>query len=414
MKKYLRVPAGILALTAMMTAAFSCSSKSNSRSVSSTAGDNTTASEPSTQAEVYPAEAMAITWLSYYDKNPEGNSAPSVALSLYADKFNGSVKYVQTTREGLIPRLEAMKASGEEVDMFPYELSTFPDSVMKGIAAPLDPYYEQMGMGISGLWDDMKDVTELFAYNGQHYIVPYEAKSPLMIIYSRKLMKENGLDDPCALYKEGRWNWDTFTEMMDKFAENAADGRVRYGICGSYGQALIQSAGNVSVGYGAPAANTAEVEKANKLIQSISEKNLYRPGWRDCFPTDGSTLFMAAEDWTLGKSNAENKDMDLMAVPFPKSPDMLNYSIICDFSADMLAANSSKGGAVAAFMMCERYAATEKKFTDTKKVLATTPETAASGTVLSFVTEEQYDAVQSYLSDRNNLLMPDLGYKTEY
>ena len=413
MRNYLRIPAGLVAVTAMMTAAFSCSSK-KTRSVSEATTAETNTAEASTQNDKYSSDKMAITWLSYYDINPEGSSDRSVALSLFEDKYNGSVNYIQTDRKSLIPKLEAMIAAGEEVDMFPYELSVFPDSVTKGVSAPLDPYFEEMGMGIRGLWDSMNDVTELFAYNGQHYIVPYEAISPVVIIYSRKLMEQEGFEDPCKLYKDGKWNWDTFTEMMDKFAENAADGRTRYGICGSYGQALIQSAGNVTVSYGAAANNSAEVEKANKLIQEISEKNLYLSGWRDCFPTDGSTLFMAAEDWTLGKSNAENEDMDLMAVPFPKSPDTPNYSIICDFNADMLAANSQKGSAVATFMMCERYAATEKKFMDAKKQLTVTPQTAASGTVLSFVTEEQYDALQSYLSNRDNLLMPDLGYKTEY
>ena len=417
MRNYKRIPAVILAAAAMMTVAFSCSSKKSSDSESETAA-STKAPETSTQAELYSSDDMTINWLSYYDINPEGGAERSVALSLFEDKYNGSVNYIQTTRDRLIPKLEAMINAGEEVDMFPYELRTFPNNVTKGFSAPLDPYYESMGMDIKGLWDDMKDVAEMFAYNGNHYIVPYEATSPMLLTYSRKLFKDEELSDPYELYKEGKWDWDTFTEIIDKFTENAPAGKARYAICGSFRQATRQSAGTATVNYDGSSKKDANAEKAQQLIKDITEKNLYRTyDWQNLLnhcPTDSSTLFYAAEDWTLGDSNAYNEEADLMIVPFPKAPDAQKYTTICDFNANMLAANSAKGRAVATFIMCERYAATDKKFRDAAKQAATAVVKSASGTTLSFVTEEQYDAIQAILSDKNSVLMPDLGYKTEY
>jgi len=414
MMDYRRITAGLLALTAMTTAAFSCSSKKTSRTVSEvTTADNTVTAEATTGDGTFSSGDMTINWLSYYDLNPEGNAERSVALALYEDKCGGAVNYIQTSRKMLLPKLEAMIAAGEEVDMFPYELSTFPQNVSKGLSAPLDPYFEQLSMDNKELWSDLQGVIDGYAYNGEHYIVPYEAVSPVLLTYSRKLVKDEDLSDPYELYKEGKWDWDAFTGMMDSFVENAPGGAKRYGICGSYEQALIQSAGNTAVSYdGKGAKDTANAEK---LINDITEKGLSRTDyWLDCFPTDLNTLFFAAEDWTLGKSNARNEEADLMTVPFPKAPDAQNYTTICDFHANMLAANSEKGGAVATYILCERYAATEKKYKEAAKQIATAVETAASGTKISFVTEEQYDAIQGYLSDKNNALMPDIAYKTAY
>ena len=354
-----------------------------------------------------------ITWLADYDLNPTNNNDRSVALSLFEDVYGGKINFVQTSSDEKFSKLATMILSGDEVDMFPYEWDAVPNGVVKDQYEPLDPYFDIMGMN-DGLWDDMQDVIDMFEYDGQHYVVPYTISDPLIITYSRKLMEAEGLDDPYELYEDGKWDWDAFMSMMESFVAGAPDGTTRYGINGWFGQAIVQSTGHTIVNYenGKFINNIddPEIEKAELLMQDIASKHLYYPDWVGNFPDDESTLFFAMGDWALGASNAKNPDADLMVVPFPKSPDADENYLCCNFRAKMLIKNSKHGEAVATYLKCERMAATDDEYKELAKQKALVVEKTAAGIVKSFVTEEQYDAVRSYLDPKNTVPMFDFGY----
>ncbi len=415
MKKLTRALAGIIALSALMSATLSCSSKKDDSSSESHVDQySVTDYEGLPEADAKEDKPMDIVWLSYYDLNPEGKADRSVALSLFEDRYGGSIKSIVVNPEEKFTILSTKIAAGDQVDMFPYEWDAVPNGVMKNQYAPLDPYYDSLGMNEDGLWDDMKDVIDMFEYNGGHYVIPYSISDPLLITYSRKLMQQEGLDDPYELYLDGEWDWDAFMDMMEQFVENAPSGTQRYGINGWFGQAVIQSTGHTVINYDGEKfsnnINDPELEKAELLLQEISRKQLYLPGWIGYFPNDQSTLFFAMADWALGTSNAKNEGADLMVVPFPKEPGAKDYYLCCNYGARMLVNHSDRGDAVATYIMCERYAATEQKYRDAAKQKALIVEKTGSGLTKSFVTEEQYDAIQSYLDPSNIVPMFDFGY----
>ncbi|HBB19714.1 MAG TPA: hypothetical protein DCZ62_04655 [Ruminococcus sp.] len=354
-----------------------------------------------------------IVWLADYDLNPQNNNDRSVALSLFEDVYGAKIKFVSADSNEKFSTLANMILSGDEVDMFPYEWDAVPNGVVKDQYEPLDPYFDLMEVD-SDLWSDMEDVIDMFEYNGQHYVVPYAISDPLLITYSRKLMEAEGLDDPYELYENGEWNWDSFMSMMNSFVSGAAEGQTRYGINGWFGQAIIQSTGHTIVNYedGVFTNNIddPEIEKAELLMQDIASKHLYYPDWIGYFPDDQSTLFFAMADWALGASNAKNPDADLMVVPFPKAPDADENYLCANFAAKMLVKGSKKGEAVATYIKCERLAATDEEYRDVAKQKALVVEKTAAGVVKSYVTEEQYDAIQSYLDPSNTTPMFDFGY----
>ena len=400
MKRTKRMITGLLAIAAL-AAVTSCSKKGGSSSEPET----TTAAPTNTTEAVDTASSnMDIVWLSDYDLNTASNGKPSAALSIFQKQYGGTVQYIYADHNKLSTVLEARIKAGEDVDMVPYIEDFFPEGAMTSLYAPLDPYFEDMGMNEAGLWDSMKDVSEQFKYNGQHYVVPYSISDPLLITYSRKLMKENDLDDPYELYKAGKWDWSAFTSMMEKFVEKA-DGTNRYGINGWFGEAAIRSTGSNIVKYDGTmfTSNLSDpnIDKAGALMEDVAKKQLYTKGWLDCFPTDQSTLFYAMGDWALGGSNARNPEMDLMIVPFPKAPGADKYYMSCNFDAKMLTANSVKGKAVAKFLMCERYAATSDKYRAAAKEQALTHLKSGNNADKSYITEEQYNALQSYLDPKN-------------
>lgn len=356
---------------------------------------------------------QTVTWLADYDLNLSGDAERSVAVSIFEDVYGAKINFVRTTADNKYNRLAEMIAGGEEVDMFPYEAGAFPEGVLKNQYQPLDDYFDLMGFD-EGLWDDMSGVIDMFEYSGQHYVIPYELSNPVVITYSRKLMEQEGLQDPCELYSKGEWNWDIMMEMMEKFVENSDGTVTRYGISGEIGSAVLQSTGKSVVNYedGRFVNNikSHEIEKAGLFMQEIAGKNLVYNNYIGHFPKDNSTLFFSMGDWALGESNALNPESDLMVVPFPKSPDADRNYIGCKFNARMLVQGSDKGEAVATYIKCERIASTQEEYKTARKKQALLDKKTASGTVEYFVTEEQYNALQTYLDTANTVPVFDFAY----
>lgn len=150
--------------------------------------------------------------------------------------------------------------------------------------------------------------------------------------------------------------------------------------------------------------------------------NLYDPTWIGSLNSDGSTLFFAMADWAIGTSNVSNvpepvvnadgvvEENDLMVVPFPKQPDADEYYLNTNFGARMFVRNSDKGDAVAAYIKCERLAAMIDEYKEASREKALIPEYNAQGKLKSYLTEEQYDAVQEYKDPSNITPVFDFGF----
>ena len=76
----------------------------------------------------------------------------------------------------------------------------------------------------------------------------------------------------------------------------------------------------------------------------------------------------------------------------------------------MLQLRRKKGKAVATYIKCERLAATEDSYKEAAKEKALIVNKTAAGVVTGYVTEEQYDAIQSYIDPSNVTPMFDFGY----
>ncbi len=383
--------------------------------VNASAVDDLIAGDPDIQGQ-------SIYWLSYYDLNPTNNQDRSVALSLFEDKYGAKVEYISCTSENKFDTLASRILGDDPVDMFAYEWDAVPNGVTKDQYQPLDDYIDLD----DEIWDDMSDVIDMFAYKGKHYVVPYCLSDPLLITYSRSLCEENGLDDPLELYEDGDWDWDHFMDMMKTFVSHAEDGQTRYGINGWFGQAMVQSTGETFVNYdGTTFTNnitSPKIEEAEGVMEEIMSLNMYDPTWYGYLPEDNSVLFFAMADWALGTSNLKHepdpeidedgyvKENDLMIVPFPKANDADEYYLNCNFGAKMLVKGSDKGDAVAAYIKCERLAAMMDEYQETAKAKAIIPEKNAQGKLKSYVTEEQYDALQEYKDPSNITPVFDFGY----
>lgn len=395
-----RIIAALLAVGTVFSAA-SCSKKNTKTSADKSPESAVTTQKKSDKSETVTASgSMDIVWLSDFDLNPEGGQRSS-ALSIFEDVYGGSIKFVPVTPQEKFTKLDQMIQSGEEVDMFPYDMSVFPEGILKDRFEPLDPYFTDMGVD-EGLWDDMSAVKDKFAYKGKHYVVPFSVSEPLLLTYSRKLMQSEGMDDPYTLYKDGKWDWNAFNNMINKFSESESSLH-HFGISGFFGRAILVSSGKTVIGFdGSKFTNNIsapEIAGAENIMRDLQSRWLYNKSLSGDYLPDMNTLFYASSDLTLATSNRINADADLMIVPFPKSPDADKTYIACDYDARMLVKNSKKGKAVATYLKCERIAASDEKFMAKKKEQA-----------LKTMTEEQYNALQDYISSIKENPAVELGY----
>lgn len=367
-------------------------------------------------------KGTTIYWLSYYDVNPINNQDRSAALSLFEEKYGGKVEYISCTNDNKFDVLASRILSGDPVDMFPYEWDALPNGVVKNQYQPLDDYIDFE----DDIWNGMEDVIDMYEYKGSHYVVPYNITNPLVLTYSRSMCEENGLPDPYELYKEGKWDWNVFMDMMTTFVSNARDDETRYGINGWFGQAMIQSTGETVINYdGEKFSNnikSSKIESAENVMEEIMRRRLYDPEWNGYLKSDGSTLFFAMSDWALGDSNFENdsdpdvneegfvESNDIMVVPFPRSPDTDKYYLNCSFGAKMLVKNSENGSAVGAYIRCERLSSIIDEYVANDRQKSLIPERAADGALKKYVTEQQYDALCEYKDPANITPVFDFGY----
>ncbi|MCR4639205.1 ABC transporter substrate-binding protein [Ruminococcus sp.] len=393
-----RIIAAFLAVGTVFSAA-SCSKK-NTKSSSTAAPESAVSTAKSSTEPVTEAGSMDIVWLSDFDLNPEGDQRSS-ALSIFEDVYGGSIKFVSVPPAEKLIKLDQMIQSGDEVDMFPYDMSVFPEGILKDRFLPLDPYFGEMGVD-EGMWKDMSAVIDKFAYKGKHYVVPFSVSEPQLITYSRKLIQSEGMEDPYTLYKDGKWDWNVFNNMINKFSESESSLH-HFGISGFFGRAILASSGKTVVGFdGDKLTNNikdGEIAQAENIMRDLQSRWLYNKSVNGQFMTDMNTLFYASSDLTLATSNRVNPEADLMIVPFPKSPNADKNYIACDYDARMLVKNSKKGRAVATYLKCERMAASDEGFTAKKKEQA-----------LKTMTEEQYNALQEYISSAKANPVVELGY----
>lgn len=405
-RKLLAVLAAVM-LSASFTACKGSENENSSSEQPQEAVQQTTDAETA-EKEQSAAEAgtKTITWLSDYDLNPAVGESRSIALAIFEEKYGGKIEWIPTTNDNKYTDLANSILGGKAVDMFPYTPSVFPDGALNKYFQPLDDYIDLD----DEMWSGIKETADSMQYKGAHYAVPYRTEDPVCLIYSRKLVKDEGLSDPYKLYTEGKWDYDAFLSMMKKFTENG-DGR--YGCAGFIGQPVMQSSGEAVVKYDGTAftsnLDSPELEKAGILLENITAAGLYDKEWYTSYPDDNSVLFFGAEPWAIPESNGLNPDADIFIVPFPKADGSDKYYTTCSFGAKMLVAGSANPEAVAEFIECERIAETDEKYADLRKKKALSETTDTSGVKLS-ITEEQYKVLETMKNPVEMTPVFDFGF----
>ncbi|MGN1090134.1 MAG: hypothetical protein ACI4Q6_06990, partial [Huintestinicola sp.] len=166
---------------------------------------------------------------------------------------------------------------------------------------------------------EQKYYNEGYDFNGKHYEIVTGVTAEQIVIYNKQTISENGLDDPWELYQEGKWNWDTFTSMLESYVDPEAD---CYGLDGYWAEkALFLSAGVPSVQSvdGTLKVNLLDptVEKAQNWMYDLYNKGLVINreifDWAEQpqFMGEGKELFYIIGSWAV------NTDPDTWTTKIP-------------------------------------------------------------------------------------------------
>lgn len=184
-------------------------------------------------------ENKTVKWLAHYDINPSSTGASkSVGLTMFEDKYGGTVEWIPTTWNTRYDDLSTHVLGGDGIDIFPGDdTANFPKGIVSGMFQPVDDYIDMN----SAIWQNVSNAMELLNFGGKHYELITSVTAETVVLYDKSTIEAQGFDDPWDLYEAGEWNWDTFKGMLLDFVDEDSS---QYGLDGYWNEkALLMSAG---------------------------------------------------------------------------------------------------------------------------------------------------------------------------
>jgi multiple sugar transport system substrate-binding protein len=123
-------------------------------------------------------------------------------------------------------KLQLMLASRTAPDVMRADHYYFPALARKEYFLPLEPLIAQEEPGFLG--DFMPLTLEEGRWNGKLYGLNV-LFGAIMIYYNKELFAKAGLPDPYTLYKQGRWDWETFLQAARTLTKRENGRAVQFG-----------------------------------------------------------------------------------------------------------------------------------------------------------------------------------------
>lgn len=119
-------------------------------------------------------------------------------------------------------KLLTMVAAGTQPDLMmghPMVVGTFGS---KHLVVDLQPYITAENYDMNYLWPGARSA---LAYQGEVYTLPYSYNF-LLYYYNTKVIEAAGLEDPYAVWKAGKWDFDTFVKYGDEISKGTGDKQI--------------------------------------------------------------------------------------------------------------------------------------------------------------------------------------------
>lgn len=233
------------------------------------------------------------------------------------------VETISTSSTEYFTKLAQLVASSDSPDMVRYEWQSYPHGVANNLYTSLDAYVDFD----SDTWSGMKDMIENFNYGGKHYYLPYRVNPGVVLIYNQTALDDEGIKtDPLELYKEGKWTWTAWKDIMTEWCNIGDD---YYGVMptGFVAMPFIVSTGTTLIDVDGPNKQiinnmkNADVQRCQDFLADLANQGMVNSEYSnpDTCLTDTKTLFAEfGLDWGWTTAQAAAKDQDIRFVPIPR------------------------------------------------------------------------------------------------
>ena len=304
-----------------------------------------------------------VKWLSFWDINPGDGEKITPDLQLFKDIYGGEIEYVQTTFQTRFDDLATAVIGGDPPDFFSAcDPDVFPRFALKKQFAPIDSYVDLSDT----LWDDTREMCEKFKLGDDHYVAVVNVAPAAMCVYNQDTIDSYGLKDPRELYDSGKWDWNSFKDLITTYCKQGSDTEKLYGLDSWYYEdALMFTSGTTAVkmenGKVVSNINDKALERVQDFMYDLYTCNAYLPradfGWTEqpARVASGETLFFVTYDWGLedlknfGGSAAR-------LVPMPKDPESDKYYLHVCIDAYAFISGGKNPEGVAAYLNCKKIA----------------------------------------------------------
>lgn len=275
-------------------------------------------------------------------------------------------EYIKVAYDDRYDKLTEAIQSGNSPDLFPFEMRDFPYGVVEGRYQPVDKILNLNG----SKWDAARGVLDQFRLNGRYYCAVYEVSFDSLLYYRKSVIEEAGLQDPRALFENGKWTWDTFLDMAREF-QKTGDGKYVIEGYNSENDFLVSTGTPLIGNNGTKLVNnmySADVERAMDFLSTLQKEDLRYPfhelnSWNVNIKAwaQGDILFYGNGGmWEFEDDHGLNRYVekfgwepdDICVVPYPKDPKADKYYHMMKNDAYMWCKGSTNSNGVAAWIDC--------------------------------------------------------------
>ena len=281
---------------------------------------------------------------------------------LLESKYGVKIESTQVSTDNVLTRLITMVESDKAPDLF--WSNYMPQLIARQYVKPWDGLIDFN----SKYWKDVKSSNDNWKVGGKYYIAITSPGRQNVIYYNRNMIKAKKLDDPAELFKQDKWNWTVFENMVKQLTvDSNNDGTPeQYGLSIVTPSSFLYSTGTDFIKFvnGQPKnmIQSTEVARAMQMYIDLNEENkLYTAADAHEAFANGKIAMIASEKWVKSYFMDQMASGEMMFVPVPKDPQANAYYVAEEAPGFYLPDGSSNTNAAVAFLTVQRYLLVDEK-----------------------------------------------------
>ena len=161
----------------------------------------------------------------YYQDQTEYNEWDKKFVKYFEEVYNGTVDPIFTSWEGWEKKFYQDFMAGNSPDLIYLFEKLWPKAATRSLVYTTDELTEKGVVGLDHyyLQDKLESVQNFFSNNGKKYVFANYKTEPVIMLINEEIFTKYDVKSPSQLFKEGKWNYDTFLDCAKKTTKDTND-----------------------------------------------------------------------------------------------------------------------------------------------------------------------------------------------